>query len=336
MSGSPTPPDAAFWRGRGVFVTGGTGLIGSWLVKRLLQAGARVVLLVKDVHPGSEIVRSGDIARCALVYGQLEDYATLEHAINVYETETVLHLAAQTLVGAAHRNPLATFEANVRGTYNLLEACRVHGRLVRRIVVASSDKAYGDKDVLPYTEDMPLDARHSYDVSKSCTDLICQAYAHTYRLPVAITRFGNVYGGGDLNLSRIVPGTIRALHQGECPTIRSDGQYTRDYLYVEDVAAGYTRLAEALDDESLYGSAFNFSAGTALTVLEIVGHIRRIMACEHLEPDVRNTAEAEIRHQLLSAAKARTQLGWQARVDLQNGLGQTIAWYRSYFGHAAT
>jgi CDP-glucose 4,6-dehydratase len=319
----------AFWAGRSVFVTGGTGLIGSWLVRRLLSVGAEVVLLVKDLHPRAEIVRSGDIHRVAVIHGGLEDFAAVERAINLYQTETVFHLGAQSLVEVAMRQPLATFEANVRGTYNLLEACRQHAGFVRRVVVASTDKAYGDKPTLPYTEDMSLDARHSYDVSKSCADLIAQGYAHTYDVPLAITRFGNVYGGGDLNLSRIVPGTILSLLRGQRPLIRSDGTFTRDYLHVEDVADGYVALAEALDDRSVYGQAFNFSTETQVSVLDLVAMVRRLMKAEHLEPDVRNTARAEIKHQHLSAAKAREWLGWRARVGLEEGLMRTIAWYRA-------
>lgn len=324
--------ERGFWAGRPVLVTGGTGLVGSWLTKRLLAEGAEVVLLVKDLDARSELARSGDLARVAIVYGALEDFAALQHAVNLYQTECVFHLGAQTLVEVAHRFPLATFEANVRGTYNLLEVCRVHAGFVRRVVVASSDKAYGEKDVLPYTEEMSLDARHSYDVSKCCADLIAQGYAHTYRLPVAITRFGNVYGGGDLNLSRIVPGTILSLARGERPVLRSDGSFTRDYLYVEDVAEGYLRLAEALDDPALHGQAFNFSTETRVSVLELVARIRRLMGREDLQPEVRNTAQAEIRHQHLSARKARERLGWQARVDLEAGLTRTIQWYRALVG----
>jgi len=323
--------DRRFWSGRSVFVTGGTGLIGSWVVKRLLGAGARVVLLVRDLDPRSEIARSGDIHRCAVVYGQLEDFGAVEHAINHYETETVFHLGAQALVGAAFRYPLATFETNLRGTGHVLEACRVHRDVVKRVVVASSDKAYGKKDVLPYTEEMSLDAIHSYDVSKSCADLLSQAYAHTYGLPVAITRFGNVYGGGDLNFSRIVPGTIVSLLRGERPIIRSDGSFTRDYLYVEDVAEGYLALARALDDPGLRGQAFNFSTEECLSVLDLVAVLRRLMDCEHLAPDVRGTAVAEIRDQHLSSGKARERLGWTARYALDQGLPRTIEWYRDCF-----
>ncbi|NOT29317.1 MAG: NAD-dependent epimerase/dehydratase family protein [Planctomycetes bacterium] len=311
-----------------MLVTGGTGLVGSWLTKRLLASGAEVVLLVKDVDPRSELVRSGDLARVALVYGSLEDFGVLQHAVNLHQTECVFHLGAQTLVEVAHRYPLATFEANVRGTYNLLEVCRVHGAIVRRVVVASSDKAYGEKAELPYTEEMSLDARHTYDVSKSCADLIAQGYAHTYRVPVAITRFGNVYGGGDLNASRIVPGTIKSLLRRERPIVRSDGSFTRDYLYVEDVVAGYLLLAQALDAQELHGQAFNFSTETRVSVLDLVARLQRLMGATDLAPDVRNTASAEIRHQHLSARKARERLGWEPRFDLDAGLTRTIAWYR--------
>ncbi len=322
------PGERGFWAGRPVLVTGGTGLVGAWLTKRLLAAGAEVVVLVKDLDARSELARSGDLGRVAVVYGGLEDFAALQHAVNLYQTECVFHLGAQTLVEVAHRYPLATFEANVRGTYNLLEVCRLHSGFVRRVVVASSDKAYGEKAQLPYTEEMSLDARHSYDVSKSCADLIAQAYAHTYRVPLAVTRFGNVYGGGDLNLSRIVPGTILSLLRRQRPVLRSDGRYTRDYLYVEDVAAGYLRLAEALDDPALHGQAFNFSTETQVSVLDLVARIQRLMGAEDLAPDVRNTAQAEIRHQHLSARKARELLGWRPDFALEAGLTRTIAWYR--------
>jgi CDP-glucose 4,6-dehydratase len=327
------PGERGFWTGRSVLVTGGTGLVGAWVVKRLLAAGAEVVVLVKDLDPRSELVRSGELARVALVYGGLEDFAVLQHAVNLYRTECVFHLGAQTLVEVAHRFPLATFEANVRGTYNLLEVCRVHAELVRRVVVASSDKAYGEKAELPYTEEMSLDARHSYDVSKSCADLIAQAYAHTYHVPAAVTRFGNVYGGGDLNLSRLVPGAILACLRRERLVVRSDGSYTRDYLYVEDVAAGYLRLAEALDDPALHGQAFNFSTETRVSVLELVARIQRLMGVSDLPPDVRNTARGEIRHQHLSAKKARERLGWRPAFDLDAGLARTIEWYRAHSGH---
>ena len=250
-------------------MTGATGLIGSWLVKELLAQGAYVVALVQDADPQSELYRSGDISRVSVVNGALESFGSVERAINEREVDTVFHLGAQTIVGTAYRFPLPTFEANIRGTYNLLEACRLHTDLVQRILVASSDKAYGEQPRLPYTEDMPLDGRHPYEVSKSCADLIAQAYHETYGLAVAIARGGNVYGGGDLNWSRIVPGTVRSFMRRERPVIRSDGSYVRDYIYVKDIAGAYMRLAELADAPCVAGEAFNFGTESPMTVFAL-------------------------------------------------------------------
>src|SRR5687767_3362703 len=288
----PAVVRAAFWRGRRVLVTGATGMVGSWLVKELLSAGARVAALVLDADPQSELFRSGDVDRVAVVNGAIEDIAPLERAITLHETDTVFHLAAQAIVGVAHRAPLATFESNVRGTYNLLELCRRHADLVRRVVVASSDKAYGEQ-VLPYTEEAPLSAQHPYEVSKSCADAIAQCYHHTYGLPVAIARCGNIYGGGDLNWSRIVPGAIRSGLEQSPLVIRSDGKFLRDYIYVKDAARAYLRLAESLDDPAVAGQAFNFSDEAPLSVLQMVDAIRERMGCP-LEVDIRNDARGEI------------------------------------------
>lgn len=323
-----TPAD--FWKDRRVFVTGATGIVGSWLVKELLSQSAYVVALVRDADPQSEFFRSGDDRRTFVVNGRLEDFSALERAINEHEIETVFHLAAQPIVGVAQRFPLHTFEANIRGSYNLLEACRVHSQFVRRVVIASSDKAYGTQPTLPYTEEMPLQGRHPYEVSKSCTDLLAQSYALTYGVPVAIARCGNIYGGGDLNWSRIVPATIRSFLRGERPVIRSDGQYVRDYIYVKDVTQAYLRVAEHLDDSAVRGQGFNFSPERALTVLEIVEAIQRLTGCEHLAPDVRNTAQGEIYSQYLSAAKAQQILGWRSCYSLDEGLSETIVWYREF------
>lgn len=317
------------WSGRRVFVTGATGMVGSWLVRDLLAYGATVAVLVRDADPQSELIRSGDITRTSVVNGALEDFATLERAISLHECDTVFHLGAQTIVGVAQRSPLATFEANVRGTYNLLEACRIHRELVRCVVIASSDKAYGESTELPYTEDLRLDGRHPYEVSKSCTDLLARSYAHTYGMPVTIARCGNVFGGGDLNWSRIVPGTVRSLLKGQRPVLRSDGTFLRDYLYVKDVARAYLTLAEHIHEPDVAGHAFNFSDESPRTVLEIVGSIGRLMGCV-TEPEVRNNARGEIRHQYLSAARARTTLGWSATYSLDRGLTETIDWYRAF------
>lgn len=324
--------DVSDWAGRRALVTGGTGMIGSWLVKELLTAGATVVVLVLDHDPQSELLRSGDIGRVSVVDGELESYATLERALSVHEVDTVFHLGAQTLVEVAHRAPLGTWDSNVRGTYNLLEACRTHGALVRRVVVASSDKAYGEAEQLPYTEESPLGARHPYEVSKACSDLIAQSYHHTYGLPVAVARCGNVYGGGDLNWSRIVPGTIRALLRGERPVLRSDGTFVRDYVYVKDVARAYLDLAERADEPGIAGEAFNFSDESPRSVLELVDEIKRLLGRENVEPVIENRAVGEIRNQVLSAHKAHERLEWAPRYTLEHGLTETIGWYREFLG----
>ena len=318
-----------FWQDRPVFVTGATGLVGGWLVKRLLAAGADVVCLVRDWVPQSEMVRSRDIERVKVVRGDVRDRDCLERSLGEYEINTVFHLAAQTIVGIANRNAISTFESNIQGTWNLLEACR-RSPAVKSIVVASSDKAYGDQAVLPYSEDTPLQGQHPYDVSKSCADLIAQTYAVSYKLPVAITRCGNFYGGGDLNWNRIVPGTIRSAIKGKRPIIRSDGNYVRDYFYVEDGAAAYMTLAEALAKRpELGGEAFNFSNELQIPVLGLVQQILEQMGST-LEPDVRNQANNEIRYQYLSAAKAREVLGWQPLYTLDDGLSKTTIWYREF------
>ncbi len=311
-------------------VSGATGLVGSWLVEELLGRGAEPVCLVRDFVPDSRFFSTGMDKRVRVVRGELEDFWTLERTINEYEPETVFHLGAQTLVPMANRSPLPTFEANIRGSWNLLEACRMHDKTVKTVVVASSDKAYGEQEQLPYTEDMPLQGRHPYDCSKSCTDLIAQAYAKTYGLPVCISRCGNFFGGGDLNFNRIVPGTIQSLHKDERPVIRSDGQYIRDYIYVKDAVSAYLTLAEKYN-ANLRGEAFNFSNETQKDVLELVALIAKLMGKQTLTPIVQNQPLAEIRAQHLSAAKARRVLGWRAQFGLEEGLQETIAWYGDYF-----
>jgi CDP-glucose 4,6-dehydratase len=327
-----TTVNNTFWRDRPTLVTGATGLVGGWLVKRLLEAGADVVCLVRDWVPQSELVRSAMLERVKVVRGDVRDQNVLERALGEYEVDTVLHLAAQTIVGIANRNPISTFESNIQGTWALLEACR-RSPAVKQIIVASSDKAYGDQEHLPYDETTPLQGQHPYDVSKSCADLIAHSYAVTYQLPVAITRCGNFYGGGDLNWNRIVPGTIRSILRGERPVIRSDGNYIRDYFYVEDGAAAYMLLAEQLStNPSLRGEAFNFSNEIQVTVLELVQKILALMDSA-LQPVVRNEASNEIRHQYLSASKARQMLGWSPLYNLQQGLQLTIDWYQDFLTH---
>ena len=325
---------STFWRDRRTFITGGTGLVGGWLVKRLREAGAEPVCLVRDWVPASSLVASGEVQAVTTVRGDVTDQALLERVLGEYEIETVIHLAAQTIVGIANRNPVSTFESNVRGTWTLLEACR-RSPMVRQIVVASSDKAYGAQEVLPYDEQTPLQGSHPYDVSKSCADLIATTYANTYGLPVTVTRCGNFFGGGDTNFNRVVPGTIRSIIRGERPIVRSDGLFIRDYFYVEDGAAAYMLLAESLArDANLRGEAFNFSNEEGISVLDLITRISRLMGSD-LQPDIRDEATNEIREQRLSAAKARQQLGWRPLFSLDEGLNRTIEWYRKFLGAAA-
>jgi CDP-glucose 4,6-dehydratase len=321
-----------FWRDRPVFVTGATGLVGGWLVRHLVNAGADVVCLIRDWIPQSELIRAKLIEQVKVVRGDVRDQAVVERALGEYEVVTVFHLAAQTIVGIANRNPVSTLESNVQGTWSLLEACR-RSPAVKQIVVASSDKAYGDHDKLPYDERAPLQGRHPYDVSKSCADLIARSYADTYGLPVAITRCGNFYGGGDLNWNRIIPGSIRSILYGERPVIRSDGSYIRDYFYVEDGAAAYALLAERLAERpELIGQAFNFSNEIQVTVLQLVQRLLELMDSK-LEPDIRDEVSNEIRHQYLSSAKARRELAWSPLFKLDDGLRRTIDWYRKFLAY---
>lgn len=319
--------DASFWRDQSVLVTGATGMLGGWLVRRLLANGSSVVSLIRDWVPECELVRKGLIEKTTVVRGEVEDRGLLERTLGEYEIKTVFHLAAQTTVTIANRNPISTFETNVRGTWNMLEACRRSPR-VSAIVMASSDKAYGAQTVLPYSEVMPLQGRHPYDVSKSCADLIAQTYAATYETPVTITRCGNFYGGGDLNWNRVVPGTIRSVIREQRPIIRSDGKYVRDYFYVEDGVAAYMLLAEQLtSNPQLRGHAFNFSNESQISVLDLVKLILRKMGSD-LAPEIQNQATNEIRQQYLSAARARSELKWAPQFTLDQGLERTIAWYR--------
>jgi CDP-glucose 4,6-dehydratase len=326
--------DRKFWTDRPTFVTGATGFAGSWLVQRLHELGADVVCLVRDWAPRSNLVQTGLIDSVKRVRGDVCDQALIERALGEYEVDTVFHLAAQTIVGIANRNPVSTLQTNVGGTWSVLEACR-RSPAVKNIVVASSDKAYGDAEGR-YGEDTPLQGRHPYDVSKSCADLIAQAYAATYNLPVTITRCGNFYGGGDLNWNRIVPGTIRSVLRGQTPVIRSDGSPVRDYFYIEDGATAYIALAQAMAlNPDLKGQAFNFSNESEVTVLDMTRLILRLMQSS-LEPEIRNQASNEIGYQCLSAAKAREMLGWSPMFTLERAMQQTIDWYRRFFADPST
>jgi CDP-glucose 4,6-dehydratase len=321
--------DLGAYHGRKVFLTGASGIVGSWLVRSLLSAGVAVVALVRDEDPRSEFVRSGDDRRVTRVRGALEDLVLLERLLVEYEVDVIFHLGAQTQVRHAQRQPWATLEANVRGTYNLLEAARRCARPVQAVVIASSDKAYGESATLPYTEEHPLAGRNIYDASKSAADLLASSYANSYGLPIGIVRCANIYGGGDLNWDRIVPGTIRSLLSGEAPIIRSDGTLQRDYLHVDDAVTGYLALGEALMAGHELGEAFNFGNGRPVTVLEIVDEIGKVLGRTDLAPIIRSDAPNEIPAQWLDASKAASRLGWTPGLTLAEGLRRTAEWYRA-------
>lgn len=318
-----------FWRDKNVFVTGCTGFLGSWLTAELVAQEAHVVGLIRDRLPQSHLVRSGTIDQIAVAHGNICDYALVERIMAEYEIDTIFHLAAQTQVMIANRSPMSTFETNIRGTWQLLEAAR-HNPTVERIVVASSDKAYGVQDELPYREEAPLQGRYPYDVSKSCADLIALSYAHSYDMPVAVTRFANLYGGGDLNWKRIVPGTIKSVLRGERPVIRSDGSFQRDYMFVRDAVAGYLTVGEQVNRDEVRGEAFNFGLDKPATALEVVQTIIDISPHPELEPIILNQAQNEIPHQYLASDKAQRLLGWQAEHDLRRGLVASLAWYDAH------
>lgn len=317
------------WLNKNVFITGCTGLLGSWLSEELIRLGANIVGLERDHVPKSRIHTEGFSRKINIVFGCLEDYNLIERVLNEYEIEVVFHLAAQTIVPIANNNPLSTFESNIKGTWILLEAC-LRNKRINKVIVASSDKAYGEHKILPYTEDMPLIGRNPYDVSKSCADLIAQMYFYHYRLPVCVTRCGNLYGGGDLNFNRIVPGTIRSVFYNERPVIRSDGRYVRDYFYVKDATKAYILLAEKMDNETIVGQTFNFGNDTPVTVLEITKEVLALMNRLDLEPVILNEAKGEILEQYLSSKKAREMLEWNPIFSLRDGLAETIEWYKSY------
>jgi CDP-glucose 4,6-dehydratase len=326
--------DAEHWRDRPVLVTGASGLVGAWTVRRLIERDAEVVCLVRDSVPRAEFHRAGLDEAVTIVRGDVADQPLLERVLGEYEIDTVIHLAAQTIVGVANRNPIFTFESNIAGTWRLLEAAR-RSPTVGAVVLASSDKAYGDQPTQPYDESMPLEGKHPYDVSKSCADLIGATYAQTYELPVAITRCGNFFGGGDLNWNRLVPGTIRSIFRGERPIIRSDGQLIRDYFYVEDGAEAYLTLAAHLRrDGALAGRAYNFSNNEPMTALSMV---RKLLAMtgSDLEPEILGQSGGEIREQHLDSSRARHELNWSPRFGLDEGLSRTIAWYRQVLGAIA-
>jgi len=317
----------SFWKNKICFVTGATGFVGAHVARQLVEQDAKVVCLQRDSVKANSLDLFDIRSRVTVINGQLEDFALMERIVNEYEVEAVFHLAAQALVGAANRSPLSTFEANIRGTYSLLEACRI-GETVNRVVVASSDKAYGTHDKLPYTEDYSLNGLFPYDASKACTDVIARSFAHTYDTPVAVTRFANIYGPGDMNMSRIIPGTIVSILKNEDPIIRSDGTPKRDFMYVDDVARAYLLLAENI--ETTKGEAFNFGSGEPVQMLDLVRRIIRLAGKEGVvEPDIllKTKIAREIDEQYLGAEKAARVLNWKAEFDLDAGLSHTIKWY---------
>jgi CDP-glucose 4,6-dehydratase len=321
----------SFWQNKTVLVTGATGLLGPWLIQDLLSQHAHVVVIIRDSVPDSLFFTTGLNHRVTVTYGDLLDFNLLQRVLNEFNIDTVFHLGAQAIVGYANRSPISTFKSNIEGTWNLLEACRL-SPWVKRIVVASSDKAYGEHTTLPYTEQAALQGRHPYDVSKSCADLLAQSYFHTYKTPVCVTRCGNFFGGGDLHFNRIIPGTIQAIRNQQRPVIRSNGMFVRDYIYVKDVANAYITLAQQMEEKNLCGECFNFSTDHPFTVLEIVDLILRTMNATHLTPEIQNIASNEIPAQHLSSTKARSLLGWRPLYGVEAGLQETIDWYLHYFG----
>lgn len=318
-----------FWHGRRVFITGCTGFLGSWLTAALLERGAAVVGLIRLCEPESQLIRTGLIGRIDQVQGHLLDYDLLQRTLVDKQIDTVFHLAGQTIVGVANRDPATTFETNIRGTWLLLEAVR-HTPTVRGVVVASSEKAYGEQTTLPYLEEYPLQGRHPYEVSKSCADLIAQSFAHTYGLAIAVTRCSNLFGGGDLSWNRLIPGTIRSVLSGESPVIRSDGSFRRDYLYVADAVRGYLMLAEMLTETGVRGQPFNLGSGCAVSALEVVRTIVALSGNPKLEPVILNEVKNEILDEFLSPDKAKRAIGWRPQYTLAGGLKETMAWYQAY------
>jgi CDP-glucose 4,6-dehydratase len=322
--------DKKFWRNRRTLITGATGLLGSWMINSLEDLDASIVCLVRDWVPHSNFLTIQELDKFTLVRGDLVDADLIERTLVEYEIRSVFHLAAQTQVTIANQNPISTFETNIAGTWRLLEACR-RAPSVDQIIVASSDKAYGSSNDLPYKESTPLNGKHPYDVSKSCADLIAHSYAKTFGLPIIVTRCGNIYGGGDLNWNRLIPGTLRSLWYDEQPVIRTNGSQLRDYVYVADVVDAYLQLAEtSADDSSLYGNAFNISTNAPYSVIDLTSLIIDLSG-KSVQPIILNEATNEIPEQYLDASKLHKTINWQPPHGLQTGLNATIEWYQSYF-----
>jgi CDP-glucose 4,6-dehydratase len=318
------------WKDKNVFVTGATGLLGPWLIKDLLAKQANVFVLIRDSIPNSTFFLDGLSEKTNIIWGDLLDRDLLQRVLNECNIDTVFHLGAQAIVGIANRSPISTFRSNIEGTWNLLESCRLSA-WVKKIIVASSDKAYGAQEILPYVEDAPMQGRFPYDVSKSCTDLIAQSYFHTYKLPVCVTRFGNFFGGGDLHFNRIIPGTIKSIIENKNPIIRSNGFFVRDYIYVKDVCDAYITLAEKMEDGSIIGQCFNFSTDEPFNVIQIVELILDVMNCTRLKPVIKNQSCNEIPEQHLCSQKAKDVLGWKAKYGVKAGMDETVSWYKTFF-----
>lgn len=319
-----------FWKDKNVFVTGADGFIGSWVAKELVEKKANVTLVVRDMKKNSCFDFHGLRPKVNIVQGDIVDLAVLERAVTQFDTDYVFHLAAQAIVGIADKSPLSTFESNIKGTWNILEACRKKDA-IKGLVVASSDKAYGVQEKLPYTEDSPLLGTYTYDASKACADILSKSYFATYGLPVAITRNANTYGGADMNFSRIVPDAIRCLAIGETLKIRSDGNPERDYMYVKDAANSYLVLAQNLSRKEIQGQAFNFGTETPIKVVDLFKKIAKIYGKPNAPLKILNQSKNEIPRQYLSIEKAKKLLNWKPKYTLDTGLKETIEWYSEYF-----
>lgn len=318
-----------FWSEKNVFVTGADGFIGSWIAKSLVESNAIVTVLVRDLKPQLGFDLHGLREKINIVKGDLVNLHEIQRALNEYETDSVFHIAAQAIVGTANKSPLSTFESNIKGTWNVMEACRLED--TKRIVVASSDKAYGVQKELPYTEESPLLGLFPYDASKACTDVIARSYYATYGLNVAVTRNANTYGGGDMNFSRIVPDAIRHILYGKIFEIRSDGKAQRDYMYVKDAANAYMLLGENVQKHGVKGQAFNFGTETPVSVVDLFKKIAAACGKENSAYKILGTAKNEIDKQYLSTKKARNVLGWNPEFSLEDGLKETVGWYKNYF-----